>query len=126
MRLFILTVCVIFFVGCKSDSDNIPKDIIAKDKMGKIFWDLIQADQFSIQYLVKDTARAKTRAETMRLYEEVFRIHHITKDEFKKSFQFYLAHPEITKSMFDSLSTSANRQRIEMFKNQPKLPKKPV
>ena len=125
MRLFIFTACVILLAGCASDSDNIPKDIIAKDKMGKIFWDMIQADQFSTQYLTKDTAKSKTKLETMKLYEEIFRIHHITRDEFKKSFQFYVAHPDITKSMFDSLSALANRQRVEMFRTQTKPLKNP-
>ena len=119
MRLMIFTTCLVLLFGCSGD-DEIPKGIIGKDKMVKIFWDMIQADQFATQYLTKDSIKSKLKPETMKLYEEIFRIHHISKDEFKKSFAFYQAHPEITKVIFDSLSASANRQRIELFKNQPK------
>jgi hypothetical protein len=118
-RFLYFILCVTFFASCSDDRDEIPKDVIAKDKMQKIFWDITLADQFSIQYLSKDTAKAKVRMETMKLYEEVFRIHHITKAEFQKSFQFYQSHPEISKSMFDSLSARANRERLTMFRSNP-------
>ena len=55
----------------------------------------------------------------MKLYKEVFTIHHTTKDEFNKSYQFYLSRPDLSKSLFDSLSAYANRQRNEMYKPKP-------
>jgi|SRR5882724_6479075 len=120
MRLLIFIVWILFISGCKDDAD-IPKDIIARDKMGKILWDMIRADQFSIQYMVKDSARNNVKTETMKLYEEIFHIHHISREEFQKSFQFYIAHPNITKVMFDSLSAQTSRQRIELFKKPSKI-----
>jgi len=123
MRQFVLFLSLLFVLSC-SDQNSVPKDIIAKDKMGKILWDLVQADQYSTQYLVKDSAKINVKQETMKLYEEVFRIHHITKDEFQKSFAFYLAHPDITKVMFDSISANANRQRMQVYRNTPRIPTK--
>jgi hypothetical protein len=120
MRILIFTACIFLLAACKDD-DSIPKGIIAKDNMGKILWDMIEADQYSIQYLTKDSARKTLKAETMKLYEEIFRIHHISKEEFQKSFQFYTSHPDITKTMFDSLSARANRQRIDLYKRPNKL-----
>jgi len=124
MRLLLLVLCLSIFAGCGND-DEIPKDVIAKDKMGKIFWDMIQADQYAIQYLTKDSARSKLMPETMKLYEEIFRIHHVSRQEFQKSFQFYQAHPALTKTIFDSLSVAATRQRVELFKSPPKTRKNP-
>ncbi|MBS1599601.1 MAG: DUF4296 domain-containing protein [Bacteroidetes bacterium] len=124
MRLIIFGVCLVLLTACNSDGD-IPKGVIAKEEMGKIFWDMVQADQYAIQYLTKDSLKDKVKPETMKLYEEIFRIHHISKEEFKKSLEFYEAHPDITKSIFDSLSASANRRRIELFKNQTRPIKKP-
>ena len=110
---------VLLLASCGDDNGDIPKDIIGKEKMQKILWDIMLADQFSTQYLSKDTVRARVRTKTMELYEEVFRIHHTTKAEFQKSFKFYESRPDITKLMFDSLSARASRERMTMFKSRP-------
>jgi len=119
MRISFLLSVLFFFARC-GNSDNIPGDIIPKDSMAVILWDIIQADQFSNQYMIRDSARINVKAETMGLYQEIFRIHHTTKEEFQKSYQYYLAHPDITKLMFDSLSAQANRRRGEAFRSLPK------
>jgi len=119
MRMLVV-ISLLILAGCSSDSD-VPKGIIGKDDMGKILWDLMQADQFSLQYMIKDSAKINVKKETIKLYQEVFQVHHVSKDEFQKSFQFYIAHPEITKVMFDSLSARANRQRGEVYRHTPKI-----
>ena len=113
---------LLMVIGC-NDKDSVPSNIIQKDEMSKIVWDLIQTDQFYSLYMIKDTAKYNVQSETMDLYNQVFRIHHITKSEFDKSFQFYLAHPDITKDMFDSLSARANRRRADVYKINQKLKK---
>ncbi len=107
---------VLFFVMCCTNKDIIPRGIIPKDKMEKILWDMILADQFSTQFLLKDSARKNTKMETMKLYAEVFQLHHVSKEEFQKSFSYYLSRPDISKIMFDSLSTQSNRHREELYK----------
>ena len=118
-RILYFILCVVLLVSCGDDKDDIPKDIIGKEKMQKILWDIMLADQFSTQYVSKDTVKSRVRTKTMELYEEVFRIHHTTKAEFQKSFKFYESHPDITKPMFDSLSARASRERLTMFKSRP-------
>jgi Domain of unknown function (DUF4296) len=122
MRRLIFIAVISFFWSACSDSSNIPKNIIGKEKMGKILWDIVQADQFSNEYLKKDSGRMNVKVETMKLYDQVFLIHHVSREEFEKSYQFYLDHPDITKLMFDSLSAKANRQRNEMYRH----PNKPL
>src|SRR5450631_4928315 len=41
--------------GC-SDKDGIPSGIIPREEMGKILWDMVEADQYSSIYLAKDSA----------------------------------------------------------------------
>ncbi len=72
-------------------------------------WDMIQADQFSKQFLLKDSAKSNVKIETMKLYDEVFQIHHVSKDEFQKSYQFYISRPDIFKVIMDSISAQGNR-----------------
>ena len=118
---FLLFFC--FLIGCAS-KDNIPSGIIPKLEMQKVMWDMIQADQFSKQFLIKDSAKKNVNLETMKLYDEVFQLHHITKDEFQKSYQFYLGRPDIFKVIMDSLSAQGNRRMHEV--HEPSKPIAPV
>jgi hypothetical protein len=118
-------IALIFFcstIGCVN-KDSVPSGIIPKTEMQKVLWDMIQADQFSKQFLVKDSAKKRVSFETMKLYDQVFQIHHITKDQFQKSYQFYISRPDILKILFDSLSAQGNRRLQEVYQS-PLLPKK--
>ena len=106
-----------FSILACSDPDRLPSGIIDKDKMEKIIWDMVQADQYSSNYLKKDSVRIAVKPETRKLYDEVFLLHHISREEFQKSWTFYLNHPELTKTMFDSLSAKANRRRLEVYRS---------
>ena len=106
--LFINTAC--------SKNDKIPPDVLGMEKMEKVLWDMIQADRFASQYLAKDSARKNIRKETIVLYEHVFQLNKITKDEFVKSYKYYLSRPDITKVIFDSLATRAIRRKEEVYK----------
>lgn len=111
-----------FIISC-TNKNSIPSGIIPKTEMQKIFWDMIQADQFSKQFVLKDSAKKNVHAETMKWYSQVFQIHHVTKDEFQKSYQFYMSRPDILRVMFDSLSAQGNRRMQEVYQPSP-LPKK--
>jgi hypothetical protein len=99
--------------------------IIPEKEMQKILWDIIQADQFNSQFLKKDSANLNVKAETMKLYDAIFQVHHVSREQFKKSYQYYISHPDITKPMLDSLAAQANLMRTEMYK-RPTRPSTPV
>jgi len=112
-----LIFAALFFLICGCvNKESIPPGIIQKDAMGKVLWDMIQADQFTKTYLAKDSAKMNVKLERIKLYQEVFNIHHISKDEFQKSYEFYMSRPDLAKTMFDSLTAFANRQRQEVFR----------
>lgn len=127
-RILICLVGVLLFSCSGKDKTQ---GVIPKEKMEKILWDIIQADQFSAQYLKKDSTKLNVKEETMKLYDEVFAVNHITREQFKTSYSFYMEHPDITRSMFDSLSARANLLRNEIYKRQirpttPTIPKGPA
>src|SRR5579863_5274611 len=95
-------VCILAGVGC-TDKDKVPNGILPRDKMQEVMWDMTQADQYAALYVAKDSLHSDRKAETMRLYEEVFRLHQVTREEFKKSYQYYLDHPELSQLLFDSV-----------------------
>jgi hypothetical protein len=114
MRMIAGLLCLLLVAGC-SEKDRIPSDVIDKEEMGNILWDMMQADQYAANYLIKDSARVNVKMETLKLYEEVFRLHKVTRDEFRKSFQFYQDRPDITRNLFDSLVSRGNRLRAESY-----------
>ena len=81
--------------------------------MENILWDMIRADRFANQFLVHDSVNRKRK--TFEMYENVFHIHHISREEFLKSYKFYLGRPDIAKVMFDSISVRAERRRSEVY-----------
>lgn len=107
----------VFFVACMN-KDKIPSDVMQREKMEKVMWDMIQADRFSSQFMERDSNLHKNiKIENLKLYEQVFQIHKITKDEFVHSFKFYLSHPEINKVLFDTMAARADRRRAEVYTN---------
>ena len=114
-----LVICLLM-VACSNDG-AVPKDILPPARMQNVLWDLIQADKFSVLFLSKDSAK-NVKEERIRLYEDVFRIHHISKEEFEKSYKFYLSRPDISKVMFDSLAAFANRKRADVYSHPPSAP----
>jgi hypothetical protein len=121
MRNIICTTCFLFFAAC-ANNNKPPGNVIQLDSMRSVMWDMIQADQYARQYLVKDSAKINVKAETIKLYEQVFLIHHITKEQFDKSYQYYIEHEDQNKLIFDSLSTRIMRERHQPV-NFPKLRK---
>lgn len=115
---------IIFFIAGCTNRSKIPPDIIPQDKMEKIMWDMVQADRFvnSFIFTQKDTLPVKKQQAAI-FYEKVFRLHGISRDEFLKSYKYYLGRPELTKLMFDSISSRADRRRADVYKSKTPGPK---
>jgi Domain of unknown function (DUF4296) len=111
--LFILS-----FAGCKS-RDKIPKNILPQSEMETVLWDMIRADKFLTDFiLIKDTSLNKDTA-SINLYQQIFRIHHISKEKFQQSFAFYRAHPDLLKVILDSLNSRPDNAASGTYHPQP-------
>ena len=111
--------CLIFVLlagaGC-ADKEHVPSGILSLNKMQTVMWDMIQADQYAALSVAKDSsAHINTKVETLKLYEEVFRLHEVSREEFRKSYQYYLDHPELNQRLFDSLMSQGTRLRTESY-----------
>lgn len=110
----LLVSAILLFASC-SNKEKIPENIIAPAKMEKVMWDMIQADRFSASFIIRDSAKVNVADETFRMYDKVFQVHKISKDEFVKSFKFYLDRPDISKKMFDSLVSYGQKKKPEVY-----------
>ncbi len=110
MRIAAILFLLVMLAACSSRP--VPKEILLPEKMQKIVFDLIRADEFINNYVMKDsTINIKIRR--IELYEQVFTIHHTNREEFFKSYKYYEQHPEKHKVLFDSLYALANRKKPE-------------
>lgn len=100
--------------GC-SDKNNVPGGVLPVEKMTQVMWDMAQADQLAAMNAAKDSTHGVRKEETMRLYEEVFRLHDVTREEFRKSYQYYLDHPALNQTLFDSVMARGTRARTELY-----------
>jgi hypothetical protein len=116
LSAFIL--CSIFF-SC-TDKSKVPDNIIPKQKMEVIMWDMLQADRFVNEFLPKRGDTTYNDTAVFKSYQSVFNIHKVTREEFLKSYKFYLGRPDIMRGMFDSISVQAQRRRAEVYKKDQK------
>jgi hypothetical protein len=117
MRIILFLFLIVSLLAC-TNYTAIPKDVIAKEKMETILWQLIQIDQYTNSLVVKDSTQNKALAR-MERYQKVFDLNKISEPEFKKSYKFYLSHPDIIKTVFDTITARASRSRGEVYKAMP-------
>lgn len=101
MMLRRLLIVTILFAAC-SKNEKIPKDILQPEKMQAVYWDYLRADAFANEFVRRDTTK-KMEVESARLQQQVFSLHKISKEEFYKSFDFYLQHKAIFRDMLDTM-----------------------
>lgn len=70
--------------------------------MHQVMWDLARSDEFVSQFMAQDTG-VDTKMESLKLYEQVYRLHNTTHDIFQKSLAYYQQHPKLLKVIMDSL-----------------------
>lgn len=107
-KIFLLLVAVCcLFVACNKG----PKDIIPKKEMSDLMAELAIAEEYARSKVNKDSS-LNEKDETIKLYTQVLELHKTSRQEFLKSFDYYLSKPEIARAMFDSLSVQVRRMII--------------
>ena len=109
MRMTGCLVVLLCLAGC-AEKDKVPSAYISRDKMQKIMWDMIQADQYSDMYFAPDSG-GKGKIETLKLYAQIFRMYQVSREDFRKSFQYYISRPDLSRTLFDSILVMGSRER---------------
>ena len=115
-----------FLVLCTSCSDKnkVPAGVLSMQNMREVLWDMAKADRFVSEFVEKDSLKDK-KAESIKLYEEVFALHKISRETFQKSLAFYESRPDLLKTVFDSLSATAKKAEQDSYIESTDV-KKPV
>jgi len=99
---------MVLFLSCRHH----PKVLSAK-QMKEVMWDMVRADVYVTNYVMKDSTRNK-KTESLKLYQDIFRIHNTTEQQFKTSFDYYTSQPLLFRPILDSLA-----RREQMFTPAP-------
>lgn len=90
---------------------EIPKDVLAKDKMTSILVDVHLAEAaMTLNNSQRDTAKV------MEYYEFIYKNHNTTKKQFTESYDFYLSHPELLNKIYDDVLVELSKKQAETIK----------
>jgi hypothetical protein len=113
----ILSLLIIFSISSCIHDNKIPNGILSQDQMRKIMWDMMRADAYVADFVMKDSTWDK-KTESIILYEKIFAIHAVTKETFQKSIVFYESRPDLLKTITDSLRSK--EKKVMNYQNEKK------
>ena len=92
--------------------NKLPDGILQPDKMQAVLWDVIKADAFTKEFIKKDSSKDAVH-ENLKLQEEIFAIHHISKQDFYTSYDYYKSNPGQLKVIIDSIIANGGRDKAK-------------
>jgi hypothetical protein len=107
--------------GSCNNKNKVPADILKPDKMQAVLWDVIKADVFTTEFTKKDSSK-NAAAENVKLQQQIFVMHKISKPDFYRSYDYYKSNTEIFKKVMDSMVVRAERNRYEKTTAAPLTP----
>jgi hypothetical protein len=116
MWLRILLLACLGYTGCTPASSS--KKPIEVNKMKQVMWDLMKADEWYNQITAKDST-LHGKKEDIHLYEQVFAVHGISKDQFYTSYKYYESHPVEFKVLIDSVDALSLREKNKLYDKLP-------
>ena len=121
MRIFLFFILLVFVTGCTRDK-KIPKGILSQNEMRKIMWDLMRADAYVADFIMKDSTRKQSqKTESAILYEQIFDMHSTTQEAFIKSRDFYEGRPDLLKVITDSLRSDERKIQQSQINKTPQI-----
>ena len=117
MRRITFSIALLGIISCVQ-KNKIPEDILSQEKMRQIMWDLIRTDAYVSDFLSRDST-INLDESRLKLYEQVYRLHTINRETFKKSLTFYQSRPDLLKIITDSLRVDEKKATEEQHNNKP-------
>ncbi|MBC7933990.1 MAG: DUF4296 domain-containing protein [Rhizobacter sp.] len=91
------------------------------EKMQAVYWDYLRADVYANEFIRRDSSK-NTELENARLQLQVFKLHKITREEFYRSYEYYLEHRGMMKDMLDTMLV--RQKQLTAVKTDSSKPKK--
>ena len=108
-RIIILLAGLVLITSC-GNKDKLPAGILKPAKMEAVLWDVIKADVFTTEFIKKDSSKNAAN-ENLKLQQQIFAMHKVSKADFYKSYDYYKSNTEVFKKIMDSMVARAERNR---------------
>ena len=109
-----IRICIFLFaltvLNSCGNKDEIPQGILKPEKMQLVLWDVIKAEAFTADFIKKDSTKNAV-AENLKLQQQIFAIHKISKADFYNSYDYYQTNTTVFKTMLDSLIKKMGRNK---------------
>lgn len=112
----IIPLVIIFLSGCKSD--NIPGNILPKEKMEKVLWEMLQAEEWAYHAHPADSIARKQAA--LENYAKVYQLNEIDSATFSRSYNYYCEHPTVLLPVLDSARNRAAPPSVDPSDAKPR------
>jgi hypothetical protein len=103
----ILSLVILF--SCENKQTE-PAGILKPAKMQAVLWDVMRADAFTTEFVKKDSSKNDVE-ENLKLQQEIFAIHHISREDFYKSYEYYKKNSAQMKTVIDSMISEAEKKQ---------------
>ncbi len=112
MRATLILLLVISLAAC-SETKKTPENVLEPERFQKVLTDVMLADALSTERSFKDTS-LKIKDVNAAYFLKIFELHGTTKNEFMRSYNFYLSRPDFLRVISDSVSAVLNRENQQL------------
>ncbi|MBI1779816.1 MAG: DUF4296 domain-containing protein [Sphingobacteriales bacterium] len=109
MRFLFFIVIIIAAIACADKRQEKPKNLLNKTSMTAILSDVLVADAVATEIKTRDSL-INLNALSAAYYQQIFKIHNISKEQFTSSYNYYVSHPDEFKEVLDSATNVLNKK----------------
>ena len=107
-----LFIFCLFFITCSNSKKiKVPQGILCQDTMAEVLTDVHLVKASQQMGVIIDTADTNKLAP----FEYVWKKHHITKEEYEKSLDFYTHNPATLDSIYENVLNNLSKQKAELL-----------
>lgn len=103
---------LLIIFSCCTGKTVIPLGILNQHQMTEILWDMLKADALSSEFANKNLS-LHIKSTNVDLYKSIFSSHSVTINTFDKSYSFYEQHPELMKTVLDTMNAQRDRIKVK-------------
>lgn len=117
MKNYSILAFFLFLTACNFSFNNKPsKNTVPLDQMKKVFWDLMQVDEYYTRTALLDSQWKKNNKQ-VQLYQQVFDLHKVDRAAFYNTMEYMEKNPVAYKELIDSVNALSKRQKLGFLKN---------
>lgn len=113
MKKIIFGLAILLVVSCSSKT-IVPDDMIQPKKMQAILMDVLIVDAVNTEKTSLDTSIKLVDLNSSSL-SHILKTHKVSSKDFSRSYNFYLSHPDVLKTVADSLAAIVTRRSTASY-----------